>query len=276
MDPFEPIPSQTATQVARPGGGLRLERDAGDGRIARLTLSHPGRMNAIGLAMWQSLNEIASGLDRSEPAVHVVIVRGEAGHFAAGADVSEFPTLRFDTESLRRYHEQTVAPALRALRECEVPLVAQIEGACIGGGLEIAACCDLRIAASNARFGAPIARLGFPMAPDEMAILLEVLGHDTVAEMLLEARLLDADTALQRGVVHRLSPDVAVEAHATAERIAALPPDVARTNKRTLRQLRRGGLSDAERAAHFNYAGSRAHRDGVLGFLARQGGRIQP
>jgi len=253
-------------------GSLSFARDPSDERIGRITLAHAGRMNAIDAPMWRSLDVIASTLDLLQPALHAVIVRGEAGDFAAGADISEFPVLRFETGPLREYHERLVAPALQALRRVDVPLIAQIEGACIGGGLEIAACCDLRIAARDARFGAPIARLGFPMAPDEAAILLASMGRDSLAEVLLEARLLDAQTALQRGFVHRLADDTALEARATALRLAALPSEVARANKRTLRQLQRGGPTEAERAAHFDYADSQVHRNGVMGFLARQGG----
>lgn len=251
-------------------GSLRFERDAVDSRIGVITLSHPGRLNAIDVAMWHSLREIATSLADLRPLLHVVVVRGEGGHFAAGADIAEFPAIRFETASLRQYHEQTVAQALRALRGCEVPLVAQIEGACVGGGLEIAACCDLRIASRDARFGAPIAKLGFPMAPDEVALLLGVISPAGIAEMLLEARLVDAGRALQLGLVSRLCDDAQAEAWASALRIAALPPAVARANKRTLRQWARGGPTEAERTAHFSYADSTAHREGVAAFLARE------
>ena len=122
---------------------------------------------------------------------------------------------------------------------CALPLVAQIERACVGGGLEIACQCDLRIAGAGSRFGAPIARLGFPMAPDELAGVARVAGLATAAEILLEARLLDAPTVLQRGLVHRVVADdaVAAEADATARRISAGAPRSARLNKRTLRLL---------------------------------------
>lgn len=251
-------------------GHVFFERDAGDARIGVLTLSHPGKLNAISVAMWRELGALASGFDALRPALRAVVVRGADGGFAAGADIAEFPAHRFDTASLRRYHEDLVAPALRALQATDVPLIAQIEGGCIGGGLEIAACCDLRIAQRDARFGIPIARLGFPMAPDELAIVVAAAGPATAAELLLEARLLDAGEALQRGLVQRVVEDAAAEAMATAHRIAALPATVARANKRTLRQLRRGGPTEAERAAHFGYADSAAHREGVAAFLARR------
>jgi len=251
-------------------GHLRLERDAHDVRIGLLTLSNPGKHNAISVAMWRELREIAAGLDAMLPTLHAVIVRGEAHEFAAGADIEEFPGFRFATDSLRAYHEGQVAPALQALRATDVPLIAQIEGACVGGGLEIAACCDLRIAQHGARFGVPIARLGFPMAPAELAVVLAVAGRDGAAEFLLEARLIDAPTALQRGLVQRVVADTAAEAQATAARIAALPAGVARANKRSLRQLLAGGPSAAELEAHFRYADSAAHREGIAAFIERR------
>ena len=250
-------------------GRIEFERDPQHAAIGVLTLSHPGKLNAISVEMWRSLRELVSSLDAMSPSLGAVIVRGAGGNFAAGADIEEFPQFRFEPDSLRHYHEQVIGPALRALLATDVPLVAQIEGACVGGGLEIACCCDLRIAAATARLGAPIAKLGFPMAPDELAVVVAAAGRASVAEVLLEARLLDAPTALQRGLLHRLADDPAAEARATAARIAELPHEVARANKRTLRQLARGGLDEAQREAHFSYAGSRAHRDGISAFLAR-------
>ena len=248
-------------------GCVDFERDPGDARIGLLTLSNPGKLNAIDVGMWRAIERTAAALDAARPTLGAVILRGAGGDFAAGADIAEFPSFRFETATLRDYHEGVIAPALRALRASDVPLVAQLEGACVGGGLEIAACCDLRIAAIGARFGAPIARLGFPMAPDELAVLLDAAGRATAAELLLEARLLDAATALRRGLVHRVVDDAVAEARATALRIAALPASVARANKRTLRQLARGGPDAAERAAHFGYATAASHREGVAAFL---------
>ena len=251
-------------------GQLHFEPHPGLPGVAVLTLSHPGKLNAISVAMWQRLREVFDGLAEREPQLRAVLLRGAEGQFAAGADISEFPGFRFEEAGLHDYHEQVIAPALQALLDCDVPLVAQIEGACVGGGLEIAACCDLRIAGAGSRFGAPIARLGFPMAPSELAVVLRAAGAATARELLLEARLLDAATALQRGLVHRVVPDgeVALEAQRTAERIAALAPQAARLNKQTLRRLQRGEpLSEAERREHFRYAASPDHREGVQAFL---------
>lgn len=246
--------------------------------VACVTLSQPAKLNAIDRAMWRQLREVFDGWAERDPALRCVIVRGEGGHFAAGADIEEFPSFRFDEPALREYHEGLIAPALRAMLACDVPLVAQIEGACVGGGLEIAACCDLRVAGRSARFGAPIARLGFPMAPDELAVVARVAGLATAAELLLEARLLDAPAALARGLVHRVVEDelVAQEAEATAQRIAGLAPLAARANKRTLRLLAAGRAPDeAERRAHFAYAASHDHREGIAAFLGKRPPKFQ-
>ena len=242
--------------------------DRAGGEVVELVLEHAGKLNAISRAMWSQLQQHALAL-RSHATVKAVLLRGAGEDFAAGADITEFPDFRFHEDALRAYHEGLLAPTLAALQACDVPLVAQIRGACIGGGLEIAGCCDLRIADDTARFGVPIAKLGFPMAPDELAALLQVVDRGTAAELLLEARLFDAPGALQRRLVQRVVAPGALmhEVEATLSRICALPRDVAQRNKRTLRQLQRGGLSAAERDAHFDYAGADDHRDGIAAFL---------
>jgi enoyl-CoA hydratase len=258
------------------GGAVRFARDERDRRIGRLTLANPGRLNAIDVGMWGALRTLAEGFDSvGAPPLAAIIVAGEGGSFAAGADIAEFPAFRFDERTLRAYHEGVIAPALQALLATEVPLVAQIEGACVGGGLEIACCCDLRIAAPDASFGAPIARLGFPMAPDELAVVLAAAGRDSAAELLLEAGLVDAATALRRGLLHRLADDAAAEAWATAQRIAALPLEVARANKRTLRLLRPSPSTANARRGHFDYAQAAYHREGIAAFIERRAPRFQ-
>ena len=166
--------------------------------------------------------------------------------------------------------------ALRALLDCDIPVIAQIEGSCIGGGLEIAACCDLRLCGRGSRFGIPIARLGFPLAPSEAQIVARVLGLPLLRELLLEARLLGADEAQARGIVNRVVDDgaVAAEAEASAARIAALSPQAQRLNKRTLRQLAAGGPSAAQRHEHFGYADSAEHREGLAAFIEKRPARF--
>jgi len=237
--------------------------------IARLTLANPGKLNALSVAMWRELRVHFARLNARAEAARVVIVQGEDGQFASGGDIEEFPDFRFDAQTLARFHEEDVRPALQAMLDCELPLVAQIEGACIGGGLEVAACCDLRIAGRSARLGVPIARLGFPMAPAELEIVAAVIGPTLLRELLIEARVLDAQEAFARGLLTRVVDDdqVAAEVQAAAQGIARLSPQALRLNKRALRQFATHRASlPAERAPHYAYAASEEHREGLAAF----------
>jgi enoyl-CoA hydratase/carnithine racemase len=245
------------------------------GPVTRVTLSHPGKLDAMSRAMWRELRD-AFRLLQETAGVRCIVVGGENGGFCAGGDIAEYPSFRFHPESLRRFHEEDVWGGLSAMLACEVPIVAEIEGACMGAGMEIACCCDLRIAGSAARFGAPIARLGFPMAPREAQLVAAVAGEATLREMLLEAAVLDAAEMKARGFLHAVLPneDLADEVLARAERIAQLAPQAARMNKRILRRVA-GNAPDAplpadviERA--YDYATSAEHREGISAFLEKR------
>lgn len=253
------------------GTVLHTRSEAG---IALVEFSSPGRHNAIDIAMWRALRALFDDLQAmpADRAPRALIVRGAGGQFASGGDIHEFAGFRFDAARLHDFHEDIVLPALRAILACDIPLLAQIDGTCLGGGLEIAACCDIRVCGVSSRFGAPIARLGFPMAPGELGLLLGVAGAPALREMLLEARLLDAARALQLGLVHEVVADDRVEAIAMqrATAITTLAPQAARINKQTLRQLAAGGPSPAERRAHFAYAPSAEHIEGVTAFIEKR------
>jgi enoyl-CoA hydratase/carnithine racemase len=247
--------------------------------IAVLRFSNPGKLNALSVQMWRDLRSLVEGLNALHPDAgpRLLIVQGEGGSFVAGADIEEFPDFRFDADTLAHYHEEVVAPALNALLDCERPLVAQIEGACVGGGLEIAACCDVRICGESSRFGVPIAKLGFPMAPLEVEIVARVIGETCLRELLLEARVLGAAEARERGLVTRVVPDaqVAAEARRSASHIATLSPQALRLNKRALRQFGRAhGSSREERLPHYAYAPSAEHREGLAAFNEKRPARF--
>jgi enoyl-CoA hydratase/carnithine racemase len=241
---------------------------------ARVTLAHPAKLNAIDMAMWRALRATFERLQAmpQAQAPHAVIVCGAAGQFASGGDIGEFAQFRFDEDRLHDFHENVVAPALHALLACDIPTLAQIEGACIGGGLEIAACCDIRICGQSSRFGAPIAKLGFPMAPGELQVLHRLVGEPVLREMLLEARLLDAADALRLSLVHAVVPDdqVAATTLHRVESMSALSPQAARMNKRTLRQIAHGGPTAQQRREHFSYADRSHHREGVTAFIEKR------
>ena len=253
--------------------------EAGATGVARVTLANPGKLNAIDIGMWRGLRALFERLQSlpHEDAPRALIVCGAGGQFASGGDIVEFAGFRFDEAALHDFHENTVAPALQSMLDCDIPLLAQIDGACIGGGLEIAACCDIRVCGDSSRFGAPISKLGFPMAPGELQRLSQVIAAPLLREMLLEARLFDAQEALRSGVVHAVVADAELASLALqrAERIAGLSPQAARINKRTLRQIAAGGPTPAERRAHFGYADSAEHHEGIAAFIDKRPPRFQ-
>lgn len=242
-----------------------------DHALARVTLSHPGKFNAMSRAMWRELKAVFDGL-QARGDLRGVIVAGEGGHFCAGGDIAEYPGFRFDAQQLRQFHEVEVWGGLNAMLACDLPVLAQIDGNCMGAGVEIAACCDIRVAGSGARFGAPIARLGFPMAPREAQLVAREAGLATAREMLLEAAVLDADEMKARGFLHAVRPDdaVAAEVLARAQRIARLAPQAARMNKQTLRALADGQPMESLREQAYHYADRAEHREGIAAFLAKR------
>lgn len=241
------------------------------GNLAYITISNPDRLNALNMGMWNALTKHFTALHQN-PDLRCIIIRGAGGNFAAGADVQEFATVRNTLADGMRYHNQVIAAALKAISECQHPVVAAIEGVCVGGGLEIAISCDIRIASPNARFGIPINKLGFPLAPKELKSLLGLVGKAVALEILLEGRILNAIEAKQKGLVQRLSDDVPGEALATAQRIALGAPLAARLNKKFIRRLSfvPEPLNDEEQLEAFSFLETNDYQEGVLGFLAKQ------
>ncbi len=258
------------------------EGAAGQG-VLRVVLRHDGRLNAMSRAMWRELRAVFEDA-HARADLRCVLVQGEGAAFCAGGDISEYPSFRFDARQLRDFHEGDVWGGLSAMLACDVPIVAAIAGACMGAGVEIASCCDIRIAASDARFGAPIARLGFPMAPREAALVAASVGETIARQMLLEAATFDAAQMLQGGFLSRVvAPgQLPHEALASAQRVAALAPQAARLNKQTLRAWQASKMAPALAGAAppavegtasadpYVYASSAEHREGVAAFLAKR------
>jgi enoyl-CoA hydratase/carnithine racemase len=247
---------------------IRLEKcDA----IATVTLANPGKLNALDVAMWQALTATFTQISQDE-SLRCVIVRGDEHNFAAGANIDEFPAVRATMAQGIRYHTETIAQALNAIAGCPHPTIAAIEGVCVGGGLEIACACDLRIAGRTARFGIPVNRLGFPLAPGELQYLLQLVGKATALEILLEGRVFDAAEARDKRLLHRVVGDVAAEARATALRIAEGAPLAARMNKHLVRRLSPvvEALTEREMQQAFAFLASDDYREGVQSFLARR------
>lgn len=242
-----------------------------DGVIATVTLSNPGKLNAIDLSMWRGLAQTFKRLS-SDDTLRCVVVTGADGNFAAGADIEEFSAVRSTFEEGVAYHTETIAQALDAISGCMHPTVAAIEGVCVGGGLEIACACDIRIASPSSRFGIPINRLGFPLAPGELQGLLQLVGKAVALEILLEGRVFDAAEAKEKGLLHRIADDARQEASKTAARIAAGAPLAARMHKQLVRRFasQPAMLSEDELRAAFSFLDSEDYREGVRAFLEKR------
>jgi enoyl-CoA hydratase/carnithine racemase len=248
---------------------LLIERD---GAIATVVLNRPDKLNALTRAMWQELGETVERLS-ADDSLRCVIIRG-AGEksFSPGNDIAEFASERSNKKQAIEYGKVMHRTA-DALANCRHPLIAQIHGICVGGGLEIAALCDLRICGESSRFGAPIKNLGLVMAYAEMAPLVRLVGAAVALEILLEGRIFDAAEAKEKGLVTRIVPDeqVAGETRAAAERIAEGAPLVARWHKKFARRLaERTPLTAQELDECFDCFDTEDFRIGYAAFLAKQ------
>jgi enoyl-CoA hydratase/carnithine racemase len=243
-----------------------------DGAIATVVLDRPDKLNALTKPMWQGLGDAMRQLS-ADDSLRCIVLRG-AGEkaFSPGNDIAEFATVRANKAQAREYGAIMHATA-QALENCRHPIVAQIHGICVGGGLEIAALADIRICGESSRFGAPIKNLGLVMAYAEMAPLVRLVGTATALEILLEGRVFDAAEAKDKGIVTRVVPDadVAAEARAAAQRIADGAPLAARWHKKFARRLADPRpLTDAERDECFECFDSEDFRIGYAAFLAKR------
>jgi len=243
-----------------------------DGVIATVVLNNPSKLNAMPLAGWAELGRVVRSLS-DDDALRCVVLRGGGDKaFCAGADIAELPDTRGDAAGARAYGK-AFAEALDAVADCRHPTVAAIRGACTGGGLEIASACDIRIAAASARFGIPINRLGHVVGYPEMVHLLAAAGRALVLEFLLEARVIEAKEAQQRGLVGRVVAEGELDG-AVAEaagRIAAGAPLANRTTKRTIKRLQDPSpLSEAELDEANRICDSKDYAEGLRAFLAKE------
>ena len=259
------------------GAGIEWRRE---GDVAYVTIANPGHHNAITIEMWRLIKTCFQEIAGS-PGLRVVVMSGAQGAFAAGADISEFKTARATRDQVRHFHQEIIAPALLSIAHCPIPVIAAIDGACVGGGLEIASVCDLRVASDRSRFGIPIQQLGFPMAPAEAAGLLSLARKAVALELLLEGRIFDAQEAYEKGLLTRVVP-LALweeEVRATAQRVAQGAPHAARRNK-WLIQILSGGpspdlLSPLQQEACWDFVETQDYQRGVDAFLKKSPPRFE-
>jgi enoyl-CoA hydratase/carnithine racemase len=248
-------------------GEIRASRD---GTIGWLVFDHATRRNAITSEMWRAIPSVAKTLD-DDPEVRVIVLRGAGEEaFVAGADISEFESLRAG-EAGSRYEEQNER-AFRALQAVRKPVIAMIHGFCIGGGMAIALCADLRYAADDATFAIPAARLGLGYPPHGLEALARVVGHPTAKEILFTARRFAAEEALRKGLVNAVVAKAELESFVrkTAAEIAANAPLTVAAAKRVLGAL--AGAEDVGAATESVRAcfASEDYREGVRAFLEKR------
>lgn len=245
-----------------------------EGDIVTVALDNRAKLNALTVGMWRELARVMDEL-AADDSLRCIVLRGAGQQaFAAGADIAEFAQVRDNVAQGKVYHREYVHGALKAVGECRHPTVAMIHGPCVGGGLEIACQCDLRIAGESGRFGVPINRLGFTIACDELSALLPLTGQAVALEILLEGRVWNAQEACTKGLVTRVVPDdkLEQEAYATARRIADGAPLAARWHKQFVRRLtpRPEPLTSAEIEESFAYFNTEDYRIGYEAFINKK------
>jgi enoyl-CoA hydratase/carnithine racemase len=258
--------------VADGGAGtIRCERD---GAIATVVIANRSRRNALSQAMWRALADRFETLSVDDT-VRCVVLRGAGEEaFSAGADISEFEAIRGSAEAARAYDRLT-GPALAAVTGCRHPVVAAIHGACVGGGLELAACADMRLCGESSIFAVPSARLGLVLRHEELHRLVALVGPANTREILFEVAPLDAAHALRIGLVNRVVADHELSAAvaATAARIARLAPLTHRWHKQALIRLEEAGggaVPGAERDSAYALYDSEDFREGYRAFLEKR------
>jgi enoyl-CoA hydratase len=249
---------------------LLLTRDEA---IATLVLNRPAKHNALTLGMWRSLPQILRDLE-TDAAVRTLVVRGAGDEaFAAGADISEFATVRADAAGAREY-SAAVAAAERALATFPCPTIALIHGFCVGGGLEVALACDLRWAGRTARFGITAARLGIVYSLTATRRLARLVGPSHARDLLYSGRLIDSEEAQAIGLVNMVCAPESLDAqtYEYARLLTRQAPLSQRGAKRMLQYLEGDAeMTEADLAAFVTHSyESDDYREGVRAFLEKR------
>lgn len=217
-----------------------------EGAVGWLVFNNPERRNAVSLEMWQAIGEVLADFE-SDAEIRAIVLTGAGDKaFASGADISQFEKHRADAAGVQSY-DKTSGAAMRRLKALDKPTLAMIRGYCIGGGLNIAAACDLRLAAEDARFGIPAAKMGLGYKADAMKALIDLVGPAFTREIMLTARQFSAAEALQMGLVNKVVPVAELEAltRQYCDMIAANAPLTIRTAKRVIREVTKAQYDDA-------------------------------
>ncbi len=208
------------------------------GPIGWLTFNNPARRNAVSIDMWEAIPEV---LDRFEQdaEIRVIVLKGEGDKaFVSGADVSQYEKQRSSAEGIQ-YYEEIASRVQDRLQGCDKVLVAMIRGYCLGAGINISLCCDLRIAAEDARLGIPAAKLGLGYRASSLKNLIDTVGPAYAREVLVTGRNFKAEEAKAMGLVHRVTPVAELEPLVLeyCAMISENAPLTIRASKRIVREL---------------------------------------
>jgi enoyl-CoA hydratase/carnithine racemase len=240
------------------------------GAVGMAIMSNPAKHNAMSLQMWRDLSAAIAQLD-ADPSVHVIVLAGDGEKaFVSGADISQFESERTDPAAQQRYNEAVDAAYLAPVKAGK-PVIAQIRGICMGGGLGLAAACDIRVCADDARFRMPAARLGIGYKQAGVRRFVSLIGVQNTYDIFFTARTFGADEALRMGFVSRVVAPAELEqtVASLAETIADNAPLTARAAKLTINAYL-GGFPEASvesaQAAIDACAASEDYREGVRAF----------
>ncbi|WP_417554902.1 enoyl-CoA hydratase/isomerase family protein [Microbacterium sp.] len=245
-----------------------------DGTCLIVTVRTRGRRNALALADWRAIGTAFRQAAEQEDVGVAVICSSESGVFSAGADISEFPQRRFG-DSAHDYN-RAISSALDAITGAPFPVVAAVDGMAIGGGCEIVAACDLRLATVRASFGVPIGRLGVILGPSEQQAIVRAIGPGRAFALIATGRIVDAGTASDWGLIHEVC-----EAHELMSLTAERALGLLRASRASLRATKELLQIDADddltiafrRREASVYAGAEL-REGVDAFLSKRSPRF--
>jgi enoyl-CoA hydratase len=235
-------------------GEVRLDRR---GAIGWLTFDRPEARNAMTFAMYESLHERCEEVDADDE-LRALVLRGAGGKaFVAGTDISEF--LKFESSDDGLEYERTIDRIVGRLESVSKPTVALIDGYAVGGGLALAAACDLRVCTPDARFGLPVARtLGNCLSMENYARLVALIGPARVKDIVFTARMVEAKEAKEIGLATEVVPADSIEERVTelCEQLASHAPITLRVTKEALRRLREASLPDGDDLVRAAYGSS--------------------
>jgi enoyl-CoA hydratase/carnithine racemase len=213
-----------------------------DGQVLHIRFNNPEKHNALSVDMWEAVPPLLEKAAKDD-SVRMVVLSGEGGKsFVSGADISQFEDMRAAKEAVKKYEAMAEA-ALQGIYEFEKPTVACIQGYCIGGGVNVAICCDIRIASSNSTFAIPAAKLGLGYRYSAMKNLTDLVGPGHAKDIFFTARRLDAAEALRIGLINRVADSDKLDAllgeYTTA--ICQNAPLTIKAGKRIIRDVLKTG-----------------------------------